>query len=209
MPLASPLTRRTTVYTQSQRRPRGWTRVQTYPSQGTPSLTPPNTSITKMRRGVISNCCTEQNTVGLKGKHLSKASLHHSCTRLIAPCFWLAHSPGFNGMPYILSLPKSFHHLLHPISLHPPSLYRWVMVVPSIPRGCVSQAYQNADGLVQRTAGFQALLAVFNGVFPLQAHLNEHLAFGFFALGVKDEVTCGLILNSWRRKEVFQRHFLW
>lgn len=70
------------------------------------------------------------------------------------------------------------------------------MVDPSTPRGRDSQAYQNADGLVQRTAGSQTLLAMFNGVFPLQAHLNEHLAFGFFALGIKDEVTRGLILNS-------------
>lgn len=64
----------------------------------------------------------------------------------------------------------------------------------------VSATYQNADGFVQRAAGFQALLAIFNGIFPLQAHLNERFAFGFFALGIKDEVTRSLILNSWRKK---------
>lgn len=162
-----------------------------------------------MRRGVMSSCCTEQNTVGFKGKQPSDASLCHSCLQLIAPSIWLAHFSGFNAMPYALLPPKSFHCLLPPISDHLLSLYLWVTVIPDAPRGCISQAYQNADGLVQRTAGLQALLAVFNGVFPLQAHFNEHLAFGFFALSVKDEVTRGLILNSWRRKEVFQRHFFW
>lgn len=53
---------------------------------------------------------------------------------------------------------------------------------------------------MQRTTGFQALLAMFNSVFPFQSHLNEHMAFRFFALSIKDEVTRGLILNSWRKK---------
>lgn len=80
-------------------------------------------------------------------------------------------------------------------------------VVPKPPRACASQTHQNTDGLVQGAAGFQALLAFFHSVFPLQAHLNEHLAFGFFALGIQDEVPRNLILNSWRRKEVFAISF--
>jgi len=60
--------------------------------------------------------------------------------------------------------------------------------------------HQNTDGLVQRATGFQALLALFHGVFPFQAHLNERLAGGFLALGVKDEVTSSLIFNSWRKE---------
>lgn len=164
---------------------------------GSPNPNSPNTSITKMGSGVISNRCRAKRSWTQRQvpkQHVLVPFPHPVCYALL-----LAGSfPGFHYMPHTLPSPATSH-------LRPPPLS--VAVIPKPHRACASQAYQDTDGLVQGTAGFQALLALFHSVFPLQAHLNEHLVFGFFALGIQDEAPRGLILNSWRRKEIFSISF--
>lgn len=165
---------------------------------GNPISNSPHSSITKMGFGVISNCCRAKcswTQRRVPEQHVLVPSPHAARHPLL-----LAGSfPGFHDTPHTLPSPATSH-------LRPPLLS--VTGVPKPPGVCSGQTYQNTDGFVQGTAGFQALLALLHSVFPLQAHLNEHLAFGFFALGIQDEVPRGLILNSWRRrKEMFSISF--